>query len=394
MTDRYDVVIVGGGIHGVGVAQAAAARGHSVLLLEQTALAHGTSSRSSKLIHGGLRYLETMQFALVRESLRERRLLLNLAPELVRLVSFFVPVYKSTRRHAWQLRLGLSLYACLGGMTSDNRFSTVPRGKWDSLDGLDTQDLRAVFCYKDGQTDDAALTHAVMRFAKTLGAQLALPARFSAAQLEADEVFIEYQINGRVITCRARVLVNAAGPWANQVLDNVMPLSPRREVDLVRGTHIVVPGTMKRGIYYMEAPQDGRAVFVMPRPDGTALVGTTEAPYEGDPAAVQPTIDEHTYLINVLAHYFPFYRSTEHQTVLSSFAGLRVLPKGPGRAFNRTRETMLVTDREDQPRLITIYGGKLTTYRATAQKVLQRLAGSLPASKPLADTRQLPLSPD
>lgn len=394
MTDRHDVVIVGGGIHGVGVAQAAAAHGYSVLLLEQAALAGGTSGRSSKLIHGGLRYLETLRFALVRESLRERRLLLRLAPQLVRLVPFFIPVYRSARRQPWQLRVGLGLYAILGGLRAENRFAAVPRADWDRLDGLDPHGLQAVFRYLDGQTDDAALTRAVMRSAMSLGAQLALPACFSAAWLEADDVLIEYQAEGKPHTCRARVLINAAGPWANRILENISPLPRGCEVDLVRGTHILVRGTMKQGIYYLEAPQDGRAVFVMPRHDGTVLVGTTEVPYAGDPATVQPTAVEQSYLLQVLAHYFPHYRSAANRTLLSSFAGLRVLPMGPSRPFERGRETMLMTDRVKRPRLVTIYGGKLTTYRATAEKVLRRLAGSLPAARPRADTRLLPLVPD
>jgi len=195
MTQSYDVVIVGGGIHGVGVAQAAAARGHSVLVLEQTAIAHGTSGRSSSLIHGGLRYLETAQLSLVKECLHERKLLLRLAPELVRLVPFYIPIYRSTCRRPWQLRLGLSLYALLGGMRAENRFSTLPRSQWDSLDGLSTENLQVVFCYHDGQTNDAVLTRSVMQSAMTMGAELALPATFVAAQLKSDEVVVDFHIH-------------------------------------------------------------------------------------------------------------------------------------------------------------------------------------------------------
>jgi len=135
---HYDVVVVGGGIHGVGVAQAAAAAGHSVLLMEKTDLACGTSSRSSKLIHGGLRYLESAQWRLVRESLRERRILLDIAPDLVRLVAFHLPIYRSTRRRPWQLRLGLCMYSALGGFDSSTRFRSLPRQEWSRLDGLET----------------------------------------------------------------------------------------------------------------------------------------------------------------------------------------------------------------------------------------------------------------
>jgi glycerol-3-phosphate dehydrogenase len=392
MADSYDVVVVGGGINGAGVAQATAARGHSVLLLEQSSLAHGTSSRSSKLIHGGLRYLETAQFGLVRESLRERALLLRLAPELVKLVPFHVPVYRNTLRRPLQVRAGLSLYALLGGLKPENFFSSVPRREWDGLDGIDTRNLQAVFRYHDGQTDDAALTRAVARSAQSIGAELALPGRFEFGTLDADGCSVDFLDRGRPRTCRARVLVNAAGPWVNRVVERVMPAPPRVEIDLVRGTHITVRGGLRHGIYYLETPGDRRAVFAMPRA-GAMLVGTTEAIYDGDPEAVQPPPAEQEYLKNVLKHYFPAFRATNPE-VLSAYAGLRVLPRRDGRAFDRPRETILAVDRPERPRCLSIYGGKLTTWRATAAKVLERIAASLPERRAAADTRKLALTPE
>ncbi|HUR29342.1 MAG TPA: FAD-dependent oxidoreductase, partial [Planctomycetota bacterium] len=171
----FDLVVVGAGILGAGVAQAAAAAGASVLLLEEREIACGTSSRSSKLIHGGLRYLETAQFGLVRESLAERKILLAIAPHLVRLVDFHVPIYRTTRRRPWQLRAGLSLYSALGGFGRDSRFQKLARHEWSSLDGIATKDLQAVFRYRDGQTDDAALTRAVVQSAVALGCELRMP---------------------------------------------------------------------------------------------------------------------------------------------------------------------------------------------------------------------------
>ncbi|MFT5133558.1 MAG: glycerol-3-phosphate dehydrogenase, partial [Gammaproteobacteria bacterium] len=388
----YDVVIIGGGIHGVGVAQAAAAQGYSVLVLEQTALAFGASSRSSKLIHGGLRYLESFQFSLVKECLAERELLLKLAPDLVRLVPFYIPLYESTQRQAWQLRAGLSMYSLLARFSSASRFSTVPRSRWQSLDGLDTQKLRSVFCYQDAQTDDASLTKAVMQSATSLGAEIQLPAQFIQAQIGKDKVSIDYLLRDETHQCQARVLVNASGAWVNQTLDRVTPQIDKRKIDLVQGTHILVPGALTSGIYYMEVPEDHRAVFAMPRGDAT-LVGTTEKPFSGDPAKVEASVEEQTYLMKVLAHYFPHYREEENQIILSCFAGLRVLPKAEGRAFDRSRETLLIPNQKHQARLLSIYGGKLTTYRATAEKVMARLESSLPQRKKQADTRQLPLTP-
>ena len=166
MTGQYDLVVIGAGIHGVGVAQAAAAAGYSVLVLEQTGIASATSCRSSKLIHGGLRYLESGQLNLVRESLRERDILLRIAPQLVQLVPFYIPVYRHTARRPWQIRAGLALYAVLGNLRRHAWFAALPRVQWGNLDGLATENLQAVFRYQDAQTDDAALTQAVMRSAQ------------------------------------------------------------------------------------------------------------------------------------------------------------------------------------------------------------------------------------
>ncbi len=388
MTDRFDVVIVGGGIHGVGVAQAAAAGGCSTLLIEQGELAGGTSSRSSKLIHGGLRYLESGRIGLVRESLRERALLLRLAPDLVQLRPFFFPVYRTTRRRAWQVRAGLSLYAALGGMRDDTRFKRVRRDDWSGLDGLNTDGLQVVFRYRDAQTDDAALTRAVMRSAEALGATLAMPATFTAAQLTSDGCEVEYKHDGAAHGCHTRVLVNAAGPWARTVLDRIEPATTGRAVELVQGAHLVVRGAITSGIYYVEAARDGRAVFVMPW-QGETLVGTTETPYTGDPTDVRVLPGEKAYLLDVLHHHFPRFADAE---IIDSFAGLRVLPVGREPMFRRSRETVLHPDRDDRPRLVTMYGGKLTTYRSTAEKVMKLVASSLPDSKPVADTRTLELT--
>jgi glycerol-3-phosphate dehydrogenase len=398
VTDSFDVdvVVVGAGIHGAGMAQAVAAAGHSVWLLERTAIAIGSSSRSSKLIHGGLRYLETGQFHLVRESLQERATLLRIAPELVQLQRFYVPIYKTTRRRPWQLRVGLSLYALLAGFTRASQFSTVPRREWQMLDGLEMRGLKTVFCYHDAQTDDQALTGAVVRSAQSLGARLICPAQLLRAQLTdvgADGgVDLLYSHDAREHTCRARVLINAAGPWADRLAAAITPAIPVPALECVQGAHIVLPGTLERGIYYLESPRDGRALFVMPW-HGQLMVGTTETRFQGDPADVAPSQAEIDYLLGVLAHYFPRYRAITPDDITESFAGLRVLPGGAGHAFTRPRETMLVPDRSPHPRVLSIYGGKLTTYRAVAQRALQQIAPSLPPRTARARTDQLPLRP-
>jgi glycerol-3-phosphate dehydrogenase len=382
---EYDVVIIGGGIHGAGVLQAAVAAGHSALLIERQALAAGTSSRSSKLIHGGLRYLESGQFALVRESLRERAIHLRIASELVQLKPFYIPVYRDTRRRPWQLKIGLWIYALLGGFDAATRFGSVPKSEWPQLDGLKTLDLDAVIRYHDAQTDDALLTRAVVKSAVTLGAELAMPARYSRAILNEDGVTVTYIAAGVTMECKGRVLVNAAGPWATQAARAVEPAIPIPDVDLVQGTHIVIPHPLAAGIYYVESPTDGRAVFVMPW-NGATLVGTTETPYLGDPGDVHPLPAEEEYLLAVVRHYFPALSSLTRDDISARFAGLRVLPAATQAAFDRSRETIFTTDRDVRPRVLCIYGGKLTGWRAAAAHVMQRISHSLPAAAKRAET--------
>jgi glycerol-3-phosphate dehydrogenase len=397
MPETYDVVVVGAGIHGAGVAQAVAAAGHSVLVLEKRGIAAGTSSRSSKLIHGGLRYLETGQFGLVFDSLSERARLLRLAPDLVRLQRFHLPVYAATRRRPWQLAIGLSLYALLARGRRGAGFGIVPRRRWDTLDGLRTDGLQHVLYYHDGQTDDARLTAAVMRSACELGAVLAQPAELVEAELRpgqgAEACVVRYDEGGRAREATARVIVNAAGPWVTRVLARIRPAPPPRPIELVQGTHILVEGRIEQGVYYVESPRDGRAVFVMPW-YGCTLVGTTETRYRGDPDDVQPLGAEVHYLGRVLGHYFPQHHASPARAIVGAFAGLRVLPAGEGHAFHRPRETILDVQPDPRaPALLTIYGGKLTGYRSTAERVLERIAGALPRRRPRASTRELPLVP-
>ena len=383
--ERPDVLVIGGGIQGAGVLQAAAAAGHGALLLEARDFARGTSSRSSKLIHGGLRYLETMQLALVRESLRERRILTEIAPHLVELVPFFIPVYKHTTRRPWEIRAGLSLYATLGGLVEEARFARVPRGEWDQLDGLVTDGLLAVFRYRDGQTDDAALVRAVIASARELGGEALQPAELVSARREEGGWRARYRLGEEVRECVARVLVNASGPWIERVATRLDPTPPGCAVELVAGAHIELPDALEHGIYYTEA-RDRRAVFIMPW-KGHTLVGTTELPYDGDPAEVSPTEAEVVYLQETLADHFPG-RSTE---VTEAWAGLRVLPRGEGEAFDRPRDVTLVPDDPARPSYLAIYGGKLTGYRATAERVMEWIARSLPRTGRRADTATLPL---
>jgi glycerol-3-phosphate dehydrogenase len=370
---EFDVIVIGGGIHGVGIAQAAAAAGYFVLVIEKQGLASGTSCKSSKLIHGGLRYLESFEFSLVRDSLNERELLLDLAPELVHRKKFFIPIYRQTSRRAWWVGIGLLAYTVLAGFGKYTQFRRVPRQEWGGLDGLNTENLQVVYQYWDAQTDDAALTRAVMQSATELGAELICPAQFLSAEVGAGSVQVCYEQHRTDMTISTKVLVNAAGPWAAKVAATVVPKMKPLAVDNVAGSHIKLPGQVVKGCYYLEVESDKRAVFVMPKGDRT-LVGTTERTYRDDPDKIDATDEAIEYLLDVFRKNFPA-RDTQ---ILDSWAGLRVLPASQGNAFNRSRETQLPTDNEHMPRVLSVFGGKLTGYRATAGKVMSILRRTLP----------------
>lgn len=379
----YDIAVIGAGIHGAGVAQAAAARGYSVLLLEKTAIAAGTSSRSSKLIHGGLRYLETAQFKLVRECLQERQILLNIAPGLVQLKPFYIPVYPTTKRSLWQLQTGLALYQALGG----GSFKKIPLKQWPNTDGLNNNQLISILQYWDAQTDDAALTQAVMASALKLGAECVIPAQVTAIHLQTDLQTLNYQTAHQTHTINAKVIINAAGPWINQVLACVQPAQPQRALAWVQGTHLLLQNTTIQHHYYVEAPQDQRAVFILPYQDQQVLLGTTETPYAGDLEAITPLAMEESYLKTIFHYYFP----QQPLQIRQAFAGIRVLPGGTGHAFFKPRDTKLIVDQPQKPRLLTIEGGKLTAYRITAQRVMQKIAPALRAPRYPGDTKRISL---
>ncbi len=387
MTREYDVGIIGGGIQGCGVAQAAAAAGHSVVLLEQSALASATSSRSSKLIHGGLRYLESAQFGLVAESLAERELLLKNAPELVRRVPIYIPVYKHTARRPWQIFIGLSLYAMLGRFHATVCFRKLPAKQWQQLDGIKQEGLQAVYQYWDAQTDDVKLTRAVMYSAVNMGAELKCPARFVQANLTNDHYLVEYHFNDSRGTIKCKSLVNASGPWVRYVQQQIFPTIPAPDIELVQGAHLVLKQHAPSGVYYVESPSDQRAVFVMPW-CGKTLIGTTETIFTGDPADIRPTEHEVEYLRNIAHYYFP----DSDNRIEQKFAGARVLPKSDKNAFSRPRDTIFYSDKS-LPGYVALVGGKLTGYRHAAEKVIQQIRSCLPDNNRIADTREIKLTP-
>lgn len=386
---KYDIVVVGAGIQGAGVAQAAAAAGYSVLVVEQTAPAAGTSSKSSKLIHGGLRYLETAQFGLVRESLRERALLLRLAPELVKLRPLHIPVYENSTRSPLTIRAGLSLYAGLAGFDKNSLFRQLSHSEWGQLSGLKQQGLKAVFRYHEAQTDDAALTRSVLQSAILLGADMLMPARFVGAERNGQCCKVDIQTESGQQSISCRVLVNCAGPWATEVLAKIKPAINHPQVELVQGSHLLLPPLLAQ-YFYLEAPADKRAVFVLPW-EGQLMVGTTEKLHQGRPETAFCSDEEKAYLLATLRHYFPELPVEDSQ--VDTFAGLRVLPKSDKAAFGRSRDVIFSVDNEHQPRVLSVMGGKLTTYRATAEAALERMMPSLPTKERRADTRLVSLIP-
>ena len=388
----YDIAIIGGGIHGVGVAQAAAVRGYKTILLEQfDHLAGGTSSRSSKLIHGGLRYLEQLEFSLVRECLLERGYLLKNAPDLVKLKPVYIPIYKNSKRSPWMIRAGLSLYALLGNLNTDARFKNIPKKKWHKLHGLNLQNLQAVFQYYEAQTDDRLLTQAVMYSAQENGAELKLNAKVDNIRLKDDHCVLSYtNTDGNSNNLTSTTTINAAGPWATKVLENVQPTQKIISIDLVQGTHIILPIQLGDVIFYIESPVDKRPIFVMPW-YGETMVGTTENLFDDEPCKTHPLEQEIEYLLNAFYYHFPKYKN-EKLIIKNQFSGLRVLPRTEKDANHRSRETIYLCDRKTKPRLLSIFGGKLTAYRATAEHVLSYLQESLPRRKFHLDTKSIKLT--
>ncbi|TNF36969.1 MAG: FAD-dependent oxidoreductase [Gammaproteobacteria bacterium] len=361
----YDLIIIGGGIHGAACARLCADSGYKVLVLEQYAQPGlATSSKSSKLIHGGLRYLESGQFRLVRECLLERDYLLKEYPELVKFVPFHIPVYAHTRRPPWIIRLGLLIYSLFSG----KGFSTIKKSHWQELDQLKTDQLKTVFQYYDAQTNDQLLTQAVMQDAQALGAELITEARFHSARCDANACHVRYEHENATREVTGKLLINTSGPWVNQVLQAIEPRPSMLEIELVLGTHIEIARPLHHGMYYLEAPQDQRAVFVMPWQNNT-LIGTTETLFHDIPENTSPPAADIEYLLSVYNHYFS--PAITPADIVNSFAGLRVLPAARDSAFHRPRDTIIHHDNRDNPRVFSLYGGKLTAHRATARQLLR-----------------------
>ena len=279
------------------------------------------------------------------------------------------------------------MYALLGGFKKSTGFKSLDKMAWRALDGLKQENLKAVFQYYDGRTDDAALTRAVMHSAHKLGAESVILAEFVSAHIEPKKVQITYRENGNLKHCQANALVNATGPWINSTLKNIKPTTTEKKISLIQGSHLIIDNFPVSHCFYLEAPQDKRAVFLLPW-KGKTLVGTTEADSHEALDELKPNQQEKDYLLDVARHYFP---ENDGLNVSDAFAGLRVLPSGQNGHFNKPRKTVL---HRSHDRVINIYGGKLTTYRQVSLRVISDLQNVLPATRRIALTENVHLHPD
>lgn len=377
----FDLAIIGGGINGVGIAADAAGRGLSVCLIEQADLASGTSSASSKLIHGGLRYLEHYEFSLVRESLAEREVLLKRAPHLVWPLRFVLP-HVPSQRPAWMIRAGLFLYDHL------YRRRLIPASKAidlrrDPAGKPLVASLARGFSYWDCWVDDARLVVMTARDAADRGARIMTRAQVTKINRAEEKWHLDITTDGKAgaQTVTARTLVNAAGPWVDRVAGlieghRLSNSGPRAR--LVKGSHIVVPRIPAADDAYLMQNSDGRVVFALPFEERYTLIGTTDVPFVGDPAGVAASADEDRYLIALASQFFRSPLTIDD--IVWRYAGVRSLyDDGSADPSAVTRDYHLELEAaEGGPALLNVYGGKVTTYRRLAEDALKLMAPHLP----------------
>lgn len=370
----FDLLIIGGGVNGCGIARDAAGRGNSVFLCEMNDLASGTSSWSTKLVHGGLRYLEYFEFRLVREALIEREILWRIAPHIIRPLRFVLPLHDGLRP-AWVLRLGLFLYDHIGGRHKLPPTRSVDLRRDAVGKPLVPGRYQRGFEYSDCFVDDARLVVLTAKDAADRGAEIHTRTRAVEISREGEiwRVTVENTLSGARSAIRARVLVNAGGPWVEQVLALGSGVNARAKVRLVQGSHIVVHKLYEHDRAYMFQNSDGRIVFVIPYQDDFTLIGTTDRDYHGDPAKVKASGEEIQYLCDSVSEYFA--KQVKPEDVVWTYAGVRPLyDDGASEAKAATREYVFELDTPGGAPLLSIYGGKITTYRRLAEEALEHLA--------------------
>lgn len=376
----YDLLVIGGGINGVGVARDAAGRGLAVMLSETDDLGGATSSASSKLLHGGLRYLEQFQFRMVRHALVEREVLLEAAPHIVWPLRFVLPHNRSIRPY-WMIRLGIWLYDNLA-----RRDSLPGSRRLDFRSGNDPAPLkpsfRRGFEYSDCWVDDARLVVLNAVDARDRGATILTRTQCTGAEWTGGywEIQLQDRTSGEVRTERARMIVNAAGPWAESVAREVLRVEPAYRSRLVKGSHIVVPRLFDDERAYILQNDDKRIVFVLRFERDFTMIGTTDVPYEGDPSDVHIDDYEISYLCQVVSDHF--VTPVAADDVVWAFSGVRPLfDDGYSSPSRATRDYSLeehAASGGEELRALTIWGGKLTGYRQLAEAVMSRLSSAFP----------------
>jgi glycerol-3-phosphate dehydrogenase len=373
--DVYDLLVIGGGINGTGIATDAAGRGLSVLLCEMNDLASSTSSYSSKLIHGGLRYLEYYEFRLVREALAEREILLKKAPHIIRPLRFRLP-HRPHLRPSLMIRAGLFLYDNLAKLATLKSSHSI---KFNN-DSPVVNTITKGFEYSDASVDDARLVVLNAIAARDKGARILTRTQCSNAKRVGNlwEITLENKLTGETEIVKSKVLVNAAGPWVTRFFNEALNIPPSKQIRLIKGSHIIVPRIHTEPQAYILQNEDNRIVFVIPFEEHFSLIGTTDVEHKGDPSKACISQEETDYLISVVNEHFKHQIS--EADVVTSYSGVRPLlddesdsPEGVTRDY-----TFVVDAPTGKAPLLSVFGGKITTYRKLAEAAVNGIIDHFP----------------
>ncbi len=373
MKNMFDIFIIGGGINGAGIARDASGRGLKVYLAEKGKVGSATSSWSSKLIHGGLRYLENYEFKLVAESLREREVITQIAPAITKPLPFVIPHTKKLRSKLL-IRLGLFLYDNLGGKTKIPKSSKIIFAK--QYQNILQPKFSEGFRYYDVQVDDKKLVEMNIDDAKKKGAIIAEDTKVINANRIDNYWEITLNNNEKI---KSKILINAAGPWINEIVNNVLKINVKKSIRLVRGSHIITKKLYDEEVAFTLQNEDNRIVFVIPYKAEYSLIGTTEVDVD-TPDNPAISNEEKIYLINTINNHF--IKQISREDIVETYSGIRPLIEDFKEATKVTRDYIFDLNEDDSKApLLNIYGGKLTTYRKLAENVLLALNKYIPVNK-------------
>ena len=372
MSKVFDLFIIGGGINGAGLARDAAGRGLSVCLADKGEIGGATSSWSTKLIHGGLRYLENYEFKLVRESLKEREIIYKIAKPISKPIPFIIP-YVDKIRPAWLIKMGLFLYDNLGGKTIIPKSNTLDISK--KLPNILKKKYKTGFQYFDVQIDDKKLTKLNIKSAKKYKAKVLEYNKVKKAEIDGNEWVIHLQKGEKI---KSKILINASGPWINETLKKNIKIKSKNKIRLVKGSHIITKKLYKKDVAFTFQNTDKRIIFVIPYKKKFSLIGTTEVEVKS-PENKEISKKEIQYLIRSVNNYLEKQISTKD--IVDSYSGIRPLIEDFNQASKVTRDYIFDLNIIKKLPLLSIYGGKLTTYRKLAENVLLDLENFLPKTK-------------